>query len=89
MSEATDNKYLGTLMPAQYKKVFQDNPDTLDIMAVFMVDLFRYGQNPAQQAQANKGREMLEILGILKFPDEANGSPSLESLKELLRKMLS
>lgn len=82
---------IGILEPVQYKLIFQHNPDVLDLAVIFLSDLFEIGQTPEQQARANKAREMLAQMGILKYGEEApfRGSPSLESVKELLRKILT
>ncbi len=79
-------KHNDSLTPEQRGAIFSNNPDLLDILSVFMVDLFTYGSTPEQQAMANKSREMLEVLGLLKYEGKY---PILGSLKELLRKMTS
>ena len=77
-------KYNDGLTPEQKGAIFRNNPDLLSVLAIFMVDLFTYGNTPEQQAMANKSREMLEVLGLLKYEGKY---PILSSLKELLRKM--
>jgi len=84
------SEYFSSLEPEQFAAVFRNNPDTLDIMVIFMLDLFVFGSTPEEQARANKAREMLQYTGLLQYGEgEHRGSPSLESVKGLLRKILT
>ena len=87
-SQEVKEVYFGGLRPDQYFRSVNGNPDMLNVMAVMLVDLFMYGNTPEHQARANKAREMLEMTGVLKFSNK-HSSPSLESVKELLRKIYS
>ena len=79
----------GSLKPEQLATTFRDNPDLLDVMAIFMEDLFVIGHTPEQQARANKSREMFAHAGFITYGDGPHrNTPSLNSIKGLLRNIL-